>query len=65
MVRIEDNGEPMISVAWNDSEPVPGLPKNFYDEEWLREYEARDKFAYKKLNIRKAVDVGFSDKINR
>jgi hypothetical protein len=44
------------------AKPVPGLPLNFYDPDWL---EPLDKFERKELDIGPNVDLGFSSQILR
>ncbi|KAF8058574.1 hypothetical protein FPV67DRAFT_1428039 [Lyophyllum atratum] len=49
-------------LARRGDDPVKGLPRNFYDEEWLR---GLNKSTRDKLNIQDAVDLSFSTEILR
>lgn len=48
--------------------PAKGLPENFYDEKWLRDYRKRDPLRYADLNVADPIDMRllrFSSRVYR
>jgi hypothetical protein len=45
-----------------DSEPISGLPQNFYDQSWLRSLIPKER---KALRAREAIDLSHSEEIIR
>jgi len=45
--------------------PVPGLPRNCYDDEWLENQRKREPEAYDKLDVQDPVDLTIPDDVKR